>query len=82
MERGGPPGSLKPGPRMAIADYYYENKFLDLAEKEYQDILQQWPEIQEAHFKMGSIYYRQNQLTYAFKPLNGQQSSTRAVNWQ
>ncbi|MCL1911754.1 MAG: tetratricopeptide repeat protein, partial [Leptospirales bacterium] len=56
-----------PTPRLAVANYYYETGFLDLAEKEYQDILQEWPNIQEAHFKMGSLYYKQKQNTYAYK---------------
>jgi tetratricopeptide (TPR) repeat protein len=56
-----------PAPKLAVADYYYEAGFFDLAEKEYQDILQEWPNIQEAHFKMGSLYYKQNQNTYAYK---------------
>lgn len=56
-----------PAPRLAVANYYYEAGFFDLAEKEYQDILQEWPNIQEAHFKMGSLYYKQKQNTYAYK---------------
>ena len=56
-----------PRARLAIADYYYEYKFYDLAEKEYQDILLRWPGLQEAHFKMGTIYYKRNQLPYALK---------------
>lgn len=59
--------TTNPAPRLAVANYYYESGFFDLAEKEYQDILQEWPNLQEAHFKMGSLYYRQNQYTYAYK---------------
>ena len=59
--------TTNPAPRLAIAGYYYEAGFSDLAEKEYQDILQEWPNIQEAHFKMGSLYYKQKQNTYAYK---------------
>ena len=56
-----------PAPRLAVAGYYFDAGFLDLAEKEYQDILQEWPNIQEAHFQMGSLYYKQKQNTYAYK---------------
>jgi tetratricopeptide (TPR) repeat protein len=58
---------VNPAPRLAVANYYHDAGFFDLAEKEYQDILQQWPNIQEAHFKMGSLYYKQKQNTYAYK---------------
>ena len=59
--------TTNPAPRLAIANYYYEAGFFDLAEKEYQDILQSWPNIQEGHFKMGSLYYKQHQYSYAYK---------------
>lgn len=54
-----------PKPRLAIADYYYEKGFYDLAEKEYQIISSRWPDIQEAHFKMGTLYYKREKYQYA-----------------
>lgn len=59
--------TVNPAPRLAIADYYYESGFFDLAEKEYRDILDLWPDLQDAHFKMGSLYFKQNQYSYAYK---------------
>lgn len=59
--------TTSPAPRLAVADYYYESGFFDLAEKEYRDILDLWPDIQEGHFKMGALYFKQNQYTYAYK---------------
>ncbi len=59
--------TVSPAPKLAVADCYYEQGFFDLAEKEYRDILDQWPDIQEGHFKMGSLYYKQNQPGYAYK---------------
>jgi superkiller protein 3 len=54
-----------PAPHLAIADYYYEKKFYDLAEKEFQTILSRWPENQDAHFKIATIYYKRNNPEYA-----------------
>jgi len=45
--------------RLALADYYNERGYADLAEKEYQDIIYKWPSNQEALFKLGTIYHRQ-----------------------
>ena len=52
---------------LALADYYYESKLYDLAEKEYQQILQRWPGQQDAHFKMATIYYKRGENEFALK---------------
>ncbi len=59
------PGNIKP--RIAIADYYNERGYPDLAEKEYQEILYKWPDNQEAAFKTASIYHRQKNYRDAEK---------------
>jgi len=55
---------------LAVAGYYYDKGFFDLAEKEYQQIALKWPRLQEVHFKMGSIYYRRGQMDYALQAFN------------
>lgn len=59
------PANIKP--RIAIADYYNERGYPDLAEKEYQEILYRWPDNQEAAFKTGTIYHRQKNYRDAAK---------------
>ncbi len=59
------PGNIKP--RIAIADYYNERGYPDLAEKEYQEILYRWPDNQEAAFKTAAIYHRQKNYRDANK---------------
>ncbi len=59
------PGNIKP--RIAIADYYTERGYPDLAEKEYQEILYRWPDSQEAAFKTATIYHRQKNYRDAEK---------------
>lgn len=56
-----------PGPLIAIADYYYEKGYYDLAEIDYQKIIKRWPNIQEAHFKIATMYYKRGQYDYAEK---------------
>lgn len=50
------PGNIKT--RLAMADYYYEQGYMDQAEKEYQEIIYKWPSSQEALFKLGTIYHK------------------------
>ena len=57
----------KPKHRMVIANYYYERKFYDEAEKEYSNILSKWPQIQEGHYKMATIYFKRGSYDYALK---------------
>lgn len=59
------PENIKP--RLAIADYYSERGYPDLAEKEYQEILYRWPDSQEAAFKTATIYHRQKNYRDAEK---------------
>lgn len=54
-----------PKPLVAIADYYYRNKYYDMASDEYQRILRRWPDLQDAHFNLGAIYYKRNLVDYA-----------------
>jgi tetratricopeptide (TPR) repeat protein len=56
-----------PKPLLAMADFYYEKNFYDLAERTYQDLISKWPRVQEAHFKMGTIYYKRDKYEYALK---------------
>ncbi len=56
-----------PKPLLAVADFYYEKNFYDLAERTYQDLISKWPRVQEAHFKMATIYYKRDQYEYALK---------------
>ncbi len=56
-----------PKPLLAMADFYYEKNFYDLAERTYQDLISKWPRVQEAHFKMATIYYKRDQYEYALK---------------
>jgi len=44
--------------RLAMADYYYEQGYMDQAEKSYQEIIYKWPSSQEALFKIGTIYHK------------------------
>ena len=55
---------------MAIADYYYERGYYDLAETEYRRIVGRWPNIQEPHFKMGTMYYKRGNYDYALNAYN------------
>ena len=55
---------------MAIADYYYERGYYDLAETEYRRIVGRWPNIQEPHFKMGTMYFKRGNYDYALNAYN------------
>ena len=54
-----------PQPLLAIADYYNENKYYENAMEEYQAILRRWPNLQDAHFNLATIYYKKNLMDYA-----------------
>lgn len=56
--------------RLALADYYYERGYADLAEKEYQEIIYKWPSNQEALFKLGTIYHKHKNYADAKKAYN------------
>ena len=60
-----------PGPAIAMADYYSEKGFYDLAEKEYQNIATRWQNQQDVHFKLATIYYKRNSLTMPWMPTEG-----------
>ncbi|HMB20391.1 MAG TPA: tetratricopeptide repeat protein, partial [Spirochaetota bacterium] len=49
---------------------YYEGGHYNQAMDEYVRILRRWPNIQEAQFKLGTIYYRKNQPDYAIDAFN------------
>ncbi len=55
---------------LAIASYYYNKGIYDKAEKEYQKIISRWPNLQKAHFNLGSIYYKRNRNDYALNSFN------------
>lgn len=59
------PGNIKA--RMMLADYYLQQGYPDLAEKEYQEIAYKWPQDQESMFKLGTIYHRQKDYADAKK---------------
>ena len=59
-----------PKPLVAIADYYYERGYYDLAEMEYQRIIGRWPDIPDPHFKMGTMYYKRGNYEYAINAYN------------
>ncbi len=54
-----------PKPLMAIAGVYEEKNLIDPAIEEYQKIIKQWDNNQEAHFHLAVLYYRKNLLDYA-----------------
>lgn len=54
-----------PSSAIAIADYYHENEMLDLAEREYESIINRWPDIQGPHFKLASVSYKRGRLNAA-----------------
>jgi tetratricopeptide (TPR) repeat protein len=56
--------------RLALADYYYERGYADLAEKEFQEIVYKWPSNQEALFKLGTIYHKHKNYADASKAYN------------
>ncbi|HOK91650.1 MAG TPA: tetratricopeptide repeat protein [Spirochaetota bacterium] len=65
--------SINPGNqkiRLAMADYYLERGYPDLAEKEYQEISYKWPENQESMFKLGTIYHMHKNYADAKKAYN------------
>ncbi len=62
------PENIKP--RIAVADYYYDQGHLDLAEKEYQNIIYKWPSSQESLFKLGTIYHKQKNYSDAREAYN------------
>ncbi len=53
--------------RLAMADYYYEQGYMDQAEKSYQEIIYKWPSNQEAIFKLGTIYHKHKDYADARK---------------
>lgn len=52
---------------IAVADFYYEKNMFDLAEREYETAIARWPNIQEPHFKISSIYYKREKYEFALK---------------
>jgi tetratricopeptide (TPR) repeat protein len=54
-----------PKPLMAIAGVYEEKNLIDSAIEEYQKIVRQWDNNQEAHFNLAVLYYKKNLLDYA-----------------
>lgn len=56
-----------PKHQLAIASFYYERNFFDLAEQEYGRIVTKWPHVQEGHFKLATILYKRKEYANALK---------------
>ncbi|MBN1532927.1 MAG: tetratricopeptide repeat protein [Spirochaetes bacterium] len=68
--RGGRLNERDPKFLLAVANLYYEKRFYDLAEQEYQTVVNRWPNEQEGHFKLATIYYKRGNYASALKAYN------------